>query len=313
MNNVLSIITPHKDDVDGLMAISIMLKNQSSTCWEWIIVDDFSNEENKFKIKNETDFKVDKIKIVYNKENLKAAKSRNIGFNFATGNNIVFLDSDDEITSKFVENRLMNIDDFKVYLNFKVRDINGNIQNFSNIQSDFLNNFLKSKFAWQTTAVLWNKKYLQEIGGFNQELILLEDIEIALVALNLSNKYEVVTDNEIDYFYNLKPIDIKKRTFENVSKSVDIFINSICKKCDLTQLKKNYLSSYYFLSIRYFCRSREFNKTNLVNKNLKTIYRNNCINTFQYSIGTIIIKLFTLKILNSRQFLKLNRYFFKVE
>jgi glycosyltransferase involved in cell wall biosynthesis len=311
MINKLAIVTPHKDDVDGLKAISAMLKNQSLSSWEWIIVDDFSNEQNKAKIKNEMCFTDDKIKIIYNNENLKAAKSRNIGLKYVTGNNVVFLDSDDEITSRFVENRLMKIDDFKVYLNFKVKDVNDNVQNFSNIKSDYLNNFLKSKFAWQTTAVLWETKYLQKIGGFNQDLILLEDIELSVVVLNLSNKFEVVVDNEIDYFYHLRPIDIKKRTFEVVSKSVDTFINSICKKCDLRHKQKSYLSSYYFLSIKYFCRSNELNKIDLVSKNLKSIYQYNCINTFQYILGNIIIKLFTLKIINSKQFLNINRFFYK--
>ncbi len=312
MIDKLSIVTPHKDDVDGLKAISAMLKNQSLSSWEWIIVDDFSNEQNKAKIKNEISFTDDKIKIVFNKENLKAAKSRNIGLQYVAGNNVVFLDSDDEITSRFVENRLMKIDDFKVYLNFKVKDSNDNIQNFSNIKSDYLNNFLKSKFAWQTTAVLWETKFLQKIGGFNQELILLEDIELSLVALNLSNKFEVVVDNEIDYFYHLKPIDIKKRTFEMVSKSVDIFVNSICKKCDLTPLQKKYLSSYYYLSVKYLCRTKKKKRNfNFTHSNLKTLYRNECISFFKFSVGIFIFFLFNYGLLEPKMFLNINRYFFK--
>ena len=311
MNNLLSIVTPHKDDVEGLKAILKMLHNQTTSAWEWIIIDDFSCEENTTKIKEETELHHEKIKIFYNKENLKAAKSRNIGLKYATGKNVIFLDSDDEITSSFVENRLNSVNDFKVYLNFKTKDAKGNIHNFSDIKSDFFDNFLKSKFAWQTTVVLWNTRFLQKLGGFNEKLILLEDIELSIVALYSSKSFEVTLDNEIDFFYQLKPIDIKKRTFEKVSESVDIFINSISRKCNLTKRQRSYLSSYYFLSIRYFCRSEELNKINLVNGNLNTLYRSNCINLFQYIIGRFIIKLFTFKSITLNQFLSINRFFFK--
>lgn len=311
MGKKLSIITPHKDNYEGLLAILSMLHNQTSSDWEWIIVDDFSNNTIRTKLKNNQDFVTNKIKIIYNNENLKASKSRNIGLKDASGSNVVFLDSDDEITFNFVLNRLVDVTDFKVFLNFKIKDIHGNLLNYSKIKEDFFNNFLKAKFSWVVTSVLWEKEYIVKIGSFDENIILLEDIEITIRAMSFSSHYEILTNNQIDFFYNVRPIDIKKRSIDEISKSVDELVRISCENFNLSKKQKSYLSSYYFLSIKYFCRSKEFKKIKLVKNNINTIYKYNCINIAQYLVGIIIIKLFTLNLLSLNKFLNFNRFFYK--
>ncbi|VXC31442.1 conserved hypothetical protein [Flavobacterium sp. 9AF] len=314
MSKKLSIITPHKDDIDGLFSIFKMLSNQTSNYWEWIIIDDFSSEKNRLILRDfESNLLDDNVKVIFNKENFGPSKSRNTGVFYATCQNIIFLDSDDEITPKFVQHRLITVNDFTVFLNFKIKDKNGQIGSFSNINTDFLTNFLKAKFSWQTTAVLWNKDFLQSINLFNEELILLEDIELVIKALFISKNFKVLYDNEVDYYYYLKPIDIKKRNIQKVATSVDILVNSLCnnKNLNLSKSELKFLSSYYYLSVKYIFRSKEYGKIKFVYGNLNTIFKNKCINYKEYILGNIILKLFSLRLIKDTIFLRINRYLYK--
>lgn len=101
---MLSIITPFYNTRKELFNRLInILENQNDKEFEWIIIDDCSDEliANEF----EKDLKHVDINYIYVKNNVNkgAAFSRNRGMKIATGEYCVFVDSDDYITKDFVK------------------------------------------------------------------------------------------------------------------------------------------------------------------------------------------------------------------
>jgi glycosyltransferase involved in cell wall biosynthesis len=309
----LGIVTPHYNNLEGVKKIYNSLLNQTSQSWEWVIVDDFSGKLLQDEL-NEYFKDCLNVFVVNNNFKSNASKCRNIGVDSIKTNNIVFLDSDDLITEDFIKNRLIKVKDFTVYLNcIIISTLTGKQQPFSIIKNDFLDNFLKAKFAWQTSCVLWNKSFLISIGKFNEELKILQDVELSIRSLYLSNDYTVFTENKVDFFYLVEPINTKKRTIKKVSEAVEKLTTSIYSDYILEDYKIRYLSNYYYLLVKYFCKSSYNNKDLFfLKKTLKTIRSNKIINYKKFYIGQLLLVFFSLKIINSSFLLKANRKIFKI-
>lgn len=88
----ISIITPiYNSELYLEQMISSVIK-QSFKKWELILVDDCSTDNTRNILKK---FKNKKIRYIFNKKNMGAGLSRNIGTKFAKGRYITFIDSDD--------------------------------------------------------------------------------------------------------------------------------------------------------------------------------------------------------------------------
>lgn len=309
---MVSVITPHRNDLAGIRKIFGYLNLQTSNKWEWIIVDDCSDidvqEGLSVFIGN---LKDSRIKISLNQNKKNAAGCRNIGVGLATYSTIVFLDSDDLITDKFIENRSIEIKEFKVFKNFKTINNKNETELFSKIEAHYLENFLMAKFAWQTTAIVWNKDFFIRIGKFNERLILLEDIELSIRALFKGSDYDVYSNKEIDFYYYVKPVDIKKRNVEIVCASVDLLIDTVFGYLPYDSKKSYHLKGYYYLCIRYLHRSNERKDISLVEDVLRNLYSKKIVTIARYGIGMLLLKLYRLRLISNDLFLKTNRYYFK--
>jgi len=307
----LGIITPHYNNFEGLKKLHLNLLEQTDKDWEWVIIDDFSSEIVRRDVRNY--FEANKnISILMNNFKSNAATCRNMGVDVLNSKKMVFLDSDDIISKYFVANRSVDIIDFTVFLNCAVISKNSQEQKaFSNIKHNFLNQFLKAKFAWQTTCILWEKSFFIKIGKFNEQLKLLEDIEVSIRALLISSKNTIKLNNEVDFYYLVEPINIKKRTVKKVSQSVERLLYLILKNHNITNLQRTYLSSYYFLLVKYFCRSS--NRANLfyLKKTLNLVKSYKIIGFNEYVLGFMVICLFRYKIISFQLLLKINRKLFK--
>lgn len=91
---IVSIITPVYNSSRFLEATANSVFNQSYTDWEWILVDDCS-EDNSWEIMIRLKEKDNRVKIFKNKRNLKSGETRNFAIKKAIGRWIAFLDSDD--------------------------------------------------------------------------------------------------------------------------------------------------------------------------------------------------------------------------
>lgn len=308
----LSIVTPHKNNFEGLRSIYNSLKSQTSEFWEWIIVDDCSDASVVALLKNfKKDFSDDKVRVVFNARSSNASVSRNRGSDLARFTNLVFLDSDDFITDKFVENRNILVVESVYFTNIITIDQKGHKQKFSNITKDFLNSYLKGKFVWQTTGILWNKSYFEHIGKFDESFPLLQDVEISIRSLKFNKIIETIDDLESDFIYYIEPIDIKKRNFSKVCLAVNLLLDKIYRDVSFSREQLKYIKAYYFLAIRYFCRTREYDKDALLHHLLKKLYQNKSISFKDYLLGKLLIFCFTNRLLTDKLFLQYNRYFFK--
>ena len=307
----ISIITPQFNDINGIRRIHQCLLNQDSDEWEWIIVDDFSDISiKKSLIKYFEQYDSPKIKLVLNDKKTTGSVCRNIGVEHASYNQLVFLDSDDIISEEFVSNRSVTVDDFVVFKNFNLLDENGNNKPAPSADSNYLDCFLQAKFIWQTSAILWNKEFLIEIGKFNTDLKRLQDVELSIRALFLSKNYRVI-DNKIDFFYCVAPIDIIKRPVDVICDSVDYLINYMHENYKLDRRQKNLVKGYYFLCVRYFNRSDNKEDMVYVQNSLKLFYKKKYITYISYVEALFFLKLYKFNLISSDLFMRLNRYFFK--
>jgi glycosyltransferase involved in cell wall biosynthesis len=307
----ISIITPHFNDFEGIKQVHNCLLKQDSEQWEWIIVDDFSDPSIKESISEY--FKQHdspNIKLILNEKKTTGSVCRNIGVDHATYNHLVFLDSDDIISEDFIINRSVVVEDFVVFKNFNLLDEKGNNKPAPSADSNYLDYFLQAKFIWQTSAILWNKNFLVQIGKFNQDLRRLQDVELSIRALLLGKNYKVI-DNKVDFFYNVVPIDIKKKPIHIICVAVDYLITYMHDHYQLDKRQRNLVTGYYYLCVRYFNRSEDKGDIVHVQKSLKLFYKKNYMSYFSYLRALLFLNLYKINLISSDLFLRLNRYFYK--
>lgn len=219
MDYNVSIIIPNFNRASYLKESLESVVNQNYTHWEVLVVDDGSSDESKKIVANL--IKEDaRVKWIERKGNLKGASvCRNLGIKEASGDFVVFLDSDDLLASHCLEQRLeiMNKNpelDFAVFKMQFFENAPGDDQrlwNLKNKESE-LQRFLKLDAVWQTSGPIWKREALLKIGGFNPHLACWQDIDIHLKALFANLNYKLCYDLPVDCYY-------RKNSTESISQS----------------------------------------------------------------------------------------------
>jgi glycosyltransferase involved in cell wall biosynthesis len=201
--------------------------NQTYANWECIVVDDGGSDTTnqvleKYKALTNR-FQYIKRPIDYSKG---VCSCRNYGVAVSKGEFIIFLDSDDILSSVSLYNRVKY---FKQYPNndflvFSTRFFDNDIINKKELfnidpimesRENYLSFFLKYQFAWQTMSPIWRTKYVSE-NKFRHDLHLLEDVVFHIEVLFDTNvKFKRI--KEIDNFYRI-PNWGKNNTVESVDK-----------------------------------------------------------------------------------------------
>lgn len=99
---LVSIITPVYNAEEYLEKTIASVLNQSYKNWEWIIVDDCSNDKS-YELLKSIAIDEPRIKLFINKTNSKAFATRNRALRESSGDYIAFLDADDCWTSNKLE------------------------------------------------------------------------------------------------------------------------------------------------------------------------------------------------------------------
>lgn len=309
--NAISIVTPHYNDFQGLQAIYTYLQQQTAANWEWIVVDDLSDLAIKQELQVWFDAQKDeRIRLICNSVKTTASICRNTGADASSNELLVFLDSDDKISKEFVANRHIEFEDFAIFLNNAVVDKQGKIEMVKAPTDYHLNCFLQAKFIYPITAVLWDKIFFNSIGKFNSQLPRLQDVELAIRALQQSSAYLTV-DNTVDFYYNVIPIRERKNFLKPVCESVYLLISELLNSESLDSKQKSLLSGYYYLCVRYLERSGAYENVHLVRKNLLLFYKRNYVGMLDCAFGLLLLKLFVWRLLSPSLFLRINRRVFK--
>ena len=189
----ISIIIPAYNRASLIKETLQSILKQSSPDWECIVIDDGSSDETLEVVSAFA--KVDSRIQLFKREDRYLSGgngARQMGIDKAMNEWIMFVDSDDIIDVNCVQNRVSAIEqtlDMVVFHTGTFKKEVGDMDLLWNLLypkehiEDYLYRFLKQDMPWCTPGVLWNKKFLQKIGGWNQKLKAWQDWELHIRAL----------------------------------------------------------------------------------------------------------------------------------
>ena len=149
---MISIIIPNYNKEDYILETLKSINNQSFHNWECIIVDDNSNDKS-VKIINSFIKDKNRFSLIHKESNTGASSCRNLGIKNSNGNYIMFLDSDDIISSNCFSNRFYQMStnqelDFAVFpMGTFYEFVGDNNYKWDNFKGNHLNRFFISRSA----------------------------------------------------------------------------------------------------------------------------------------------------------------------
>ena len=190
----ISIITPTFNRANIIKRAINSVLNQNDSFWEYIIVDDCS-EDDTAKVINE--IKDNRIKYLQLDQNLGNAGARNAGIKIASGKFIAFLDSDDEMevnALKSFRNTLkVNPDLQYAFGGFKVlNERNGAIKFHKWIPKPEVS-FLEELHIGTGCGLFIKKTCFETVGYFDENLRVAVDTDW-LIRLDKKYKYTLIND-----------------------------------------------------------------------------------------------------------------------
>lgn len=181
MSSKVSIITANYNKKTFLSETINSLLAQNYTNWELIFVDDHSTDGSFEFVRSE--FKDKRIKCFKLEECSGANVCRNYGLKEATGEYIVFLDSDDLLTPGCLETRVnkMEQDPGLHMCVFAMGNFHRTIGDDTHVwrprTKNALIDFLQHHLPWSILQPIWKKEVLVSSGGFDISFGRLQDVE----------------------------------------------------------------------------------------------------------------------------------------
>ncbi len=210
----VSIIMPVYNSGNFIEKALISLAGQTYSNWELIVVDDGSEDNSMLIVHSFKEQLPDKCIIVHSeKPKSGAGVCRNIGLLKATGNYVLFFDSDDVLEPFCLQQRVKVMSEhpkidwavFNQYAWYPEREIHLGLYNKKiKNREEAIQAFLLMQSAWQTMAVLWKKATIDKVGGFDASLYFMEDPDLHVRAL-LDEQLVVVfqTEDAADCYYRM--------------------------------------------------------------------------------------------------------------
>lgn len=206
--NKVSIIIPNYNGAKYIGDTIESILNQSYNNWEAIVIDDGSSDESERIVKS---YQSSNIRFINRPDCTKkgANSCRNIGIENASGDFIIFLDSDDILAPQCLKNRVSVMEenphlDFAVFNNYH---FSGKIENriqHSNLKvANPLACFLGLNCVWQTSCPIWRTDFIKGVL-FNEDFLRLQDPEMTIRALQKKDvKYSLRVDSVPDSYYRI--------------------------------------------------------------------------------------------------------------
>ncbi|OAI44845.1 hypothetical protein AYO42_00590 [Rhizomicrobium sp. SCGC AG-212-E05] len=218
MTPVVSIITPTKDRRELLRLTMDSVSAQGCGAWEHVIVDDGSTDGT---IEEVTRRAVadPRVRLIRRQSEKSGANvCRNLGLAAAMGEFVIFLDSDDLLRAGCLENRttLMRRNPdlaFAVYPAGVFMETLGDLTRLFHPMGpgDDLVRFLSHECVWEITGPIWRRDYLQRIGGFNETVRSMQDMELHVRAICGGGPYIFVrqVDHDIAWRRDFSRISVR--------------------------------------------------------------------------------------------------------
>lgn len=288
---MVSIVIPNYNKEQFLPATLDSLIHQTYPHWEAVVIDDQSTDASQAILReyNELD---SRINIYSNIGTTKgAAVCRNLGLRYASGQYIVFLDSDDILAPHCLQNRLALLEndpdlDFVVFPLETFRKHIGekiHVWDPGKIRNHLLA-FLQHKLCWQTMCPMWRKEFLEKLGGFDERYKRYDDVEFHTRALLYpSVKYLAPRNVKPDCYYF---IGTDRMTFnyevilDRLFNDTELFIRSISDILKRQNMFYKPYSTYLKGTVFVFMKHMFiYHNCNYINSNVKEFYYNKLISS----------------------------------
>lgn len=249
----ISIVVPFFNRTELLKKTIQSVLEQSINCWELILVDDGSDEDISGFLR---EIKDDRIKYLKRDRLPKGAPAcRNIGWQNAKSDLILFLDSDDLLAPWCIKERIefvKNKQGYSLYI-FEGLEFDNDEPEYHRLRTlhkteNPILEFLNFQSCWQTSCVVWNKNALTKIGGWDEKVLSWQDGEIHIrYLLNFNNflwGYDIpdifIRKHNDDRISNKKDISKTKNLYETYRK-----IENVLKEHKEYWLCKSFKRNYY--------------------------------------------------------------------
>ncbi len=237
MPNLVSIVIPSFNSELLLRQTLDSVLKQTYAKWECIIVDDGSTDDT-ILILEEYAIKDSRFNWFSRPSSkLKGPSSaRNYGLENAKGDFVVFLDSDDLLLETCLENRITFANEnpnfdfwvFKMVLFEQNREQDKGMFNILPLSNEnengfYLRLFLQGKFPFAVTCPLWKKSSLNLLGGFDEQMRMLEDPDLHTRAYKTGMQSKTAVNFEADCFYRISKDKIDK---QKCGKNLALILNA---------------------------------------------------------------------------------------
>ena len=204
---LVSIIVPsfNKQGFIGDMVRSVQA--QTDPRWELIVVDDCSTDGTVAMLQRMADMDP-RISVVPLAVNRGANHCRNIGIAKARGAYIIFLDADDLLARHCMERRIAVMEGSGLHFAVSTMEVfrekpGDHGQRWVPLTRDALADFFKHKLPWQTMQPIWDRAFLQRMGGFDEAFSRHQDVELHTRALLMPGVRYRLRDTAPDCYYRI--------------------------------------------------------------------------------------------------------------
>ena len=256
----ISIIIPTYNRAGFILETLDSLRLQSNPNWECILVDDHSTDETaEFVQEYIGKYPQLSIKFLKNTRKKGAQGARNTGIEHASGNYLMFLDSDDLLLPFAIESRIQVVTQnpgFDYYC-FKTKVLNpdGSTQLKYHLQEnheDDIVRFLKFKNPWHTMGCLLKNEIVQELGVWDENLLRFQDCEYYLrlvlkTKLRAFKARDIEPDNLFRANYGSESITSSKKFDEQSQLSLLHFMTKVQGLLVEQGAFKKYSEDYLYL------------------------------------------------------------------
>lgn len=206
----VSVIIPSDNREDLLGETLESLRRQSFPHWEGIIVDDGSQDKSR-EVAQYYACQDRRFHAISRQGKRKGANvCRNQGLSIASGEYVIFLDSDDLLSETCLEHRVAAMENapacgFGVFQTELFAHRVGDRKALWNVYTDTpdLHRFLSLDTVWSVTGPIWRRQVLMSLGGFDEDLLSFQDWDLNLRALIEGIKY--LREPFRDHFYRNSP------------------------------------------------------------------------------------------------------------
>lgn len=254
MNNspLISVIIPAYNTIDVIEETLNSVEAQTYQNYQIVLIDDGSTDGTGKFIDNYC--KHNKKAIAFHQDNSGVSITRNKGINYATGEFICFLDSDDTYATTFLEkmlNRQQQTNSNIVYCSFnriKKNNIVEEILPFE--EGNILKSFIEKSFHF--SGMLFKRSFLlQNSIYFDDDLKICEDIFFTIKAISQTEAY-TVKEQLFNYFYRNQSVTnsiYNAELYENDIKTwsrIQSYLRENYNKED----KKDIIQLVYFILVK---------------------------------------------------------------